>query len=96
MRAKKAKQNPFLLLIFFSETYWLLPSRPIPLLADCFTAIMSKLMMCLAVRQLIQLAAMSHLKMLISSAAHSLFMTDMSTAIDSVLAPPLPTHSAHK
>lgn len=47
-----------------------------PLLADCFTAIMSKLMMCLAVRQLIQLAAMPHLKMLISSAAYSFFFYD--------------------
>lgn len=51
--------NPFLPLFFWWNLLALAFQTHPPLLADCFTAIMSELMMCLAIRKLIQLAAMS-------------------------------------
>lgn len=91
MSANKANKIPFcwnlLVLAFLTHP---------PLLAACFTAIMSKFMMSLAVRQLIQLAAMSVWKYSsVLQPTHFLWLT-LTQPFNSVHAPVLPTHSAHK
>lgn len=93
----KPTKSPFALDFYFEWNLLVLAfqTHP-PLLAACFTAIMSKFMMPLAVRQLIQLAAMSVWKYSsVLHPTHFLWLT-LTQPFNSVHAPVLPTHSTHK